>query len=198
VSACWVPTIRAWPQVSTTWPRSIISRGRYVEAEPLYRPHPGDPREVGGAGASARGHHPQQPGRGVPGEGRWSEAAAIYPRAIAIVERSLGPDHPTFGQPPRELRERPATRATGRERSRPMSGRATSVLATLSRTSASERLGDQPAAGGGGLPPRTTLRRIRLGHSWPATRCCLEALRSSPEDTGPRRQPPTPIHLPAR
>ena len=26
----------------------------------------------------------------------WSEAAAIYPRAIAIVEQSLGPDHPTL------------------------------------------------------------------------------------------------------
>ena len=57
---------------------------------------------------------------------------------------------------------------------------------------------DQPAAGGGGLPPRTTLRRIPLGHSWRATRCCFSALKSSPEDTGPRRQPPTPIHLPAR
>ena len=33
---------------------------------------------------------------GVDFGGTKIEAAAIYPRAIAIVERSLGPDHPTL------------------------------------------------------------------------------------------------------
>ena len=29
-------------------------------------------------------------------EGRWEDAAPLYPRAIAIVEKALGPDHPTL------------------------------------------------------------------------------------------------------
>ena len=43
---------------------------------------------------------------------------------------------------------------------------------------------------GWGRPPKTTLRRIPRGHSWPATRCCVVALGSSPEDTGLGRAPP--------
>ena len=28
-------------------------------------------------------------------QGRWEDAAPLYPRAIAIAEKALGPDHPT-------------------------------------------------------------------------------------------------------
>ena len=79
---------------STTWRRCTgpgpLRRGR--AAVPAGA---GDPREGARAGASRRRQPPQQPGRAVPGQGRYAEAEPLYQRALAIARRRSGPSTPT-------------------------------------------------------------------------------------------------------
>ena len=76
----------AWHCRSTPWPAT--TRPRRCSAEPW--------RSSRGAGEAPgrRGPHPRQPGRALPGTGRYADAESCHPPRLTILETLLGPDHP--------------------------------------------------------------------------------------------------------
>ena len=73
------------------------ARGRYAEAEPLYKRALAIYEKALGP-ESTPPSPPQQPGRTLSRRGRYAETKPLYKRSLAIREKALAPDHPDVAQ----------------------------------------------------------------------------------------------------
>ena len=148
----------------------LQATNRLAEAEPLYSPRAGDRRAVVRPGPPRCRDPPQQPGVVAPGHEPAGGGRAALRRALAIGEKSYGPDHPDR----REQPQQPGVVAPGHEPAerRPSRSFAARWRSTRNRTAPTTPTlrspqqpggvapGHEPAGGGrAALSPRAGHRR---------------------------------------